>query len=193
MFGASIPLGLRCFCCCCFCWWCFLFLFFFSSFYWLESSVRGFRFFREVFVFFGVWIVLCPPEGSILSLSIQCLAPFLGIGRNYRTCMSKSSGFATSMRKNSGFLRFFDMGFDLTTSGRERFPYPLYYWSCWNGKSARLFLSVYKCGYLRALTVMFGASILLGFRCCFCFWVVLLFLLFVALLHALMAVGWSLP
>ena len=97
---------------------------------WLESSVRGFRVFREVFVLFSVWIVLCPPEGSILSLSIQCLAPFLGSGRNYRTCMSQSSGFATSMRKNSGFLRFFDMGFDLTTSGRERFRYPLYYWSC---------------------------------------------------------------
>ena len=147
---------------------------------WLEFSVRGFRVFREVFVLFCLVFGSSFAPRRVASCPIYImLGTFLGSRRNYRTCMSKRCGFPTTMRKNSGFLRFFGMGFDLTTSGRERFPYPLYYWSCWNGKSAPLFLSVYKCGYLRALTVMFGASIPLGFRCCFCFWVVLLFLLFV--------------
>ena len=56
------------------------FFFFFSFYYWLESSVRGFRFFREVFVFFGVWIVFCPPEGSILSYLYNAWHPFLAVG-----------------------------------------------------------------------------------------------------------------
>ena len=43
----------------------------------MESSVRVFSFFREVFVLFS--FNLCPPEGSILSLSIQCLAGFWGL------------------------------------------------------------------------------------------------------------------
>ena len=56
------------------------FFFFFSSFYWLESSVRYFRFFREVFVLFGVWIFLCPPEGSILSYLYNAWHPFWAVG-----------------------------------------------------------------------------------------------------------------
>jgi hypothetical protein len=113
-----------------------------------------------------------------LSLSIQCLVYFLGIRRNYRTCRhSKRCGFDMRFWQKSVFFRFFGIGFDLPTSWRGRFRYPLYYRYTTFGSLAPHFCFVYKCGYLRALLFMFGASIPCGILL---FWQ-LLFLLF--LLH----------
>ena len=91
--------------------------FFFSSFYWLESSVRGFRVFREVFVLFG----------------IQCLALFwalVGITVRVEIRCSKRWGFdVCSFCKKHAFFVFSTWDSISQPQGRERFRYPLYYWN----------------------------------------------------------------
>jgi hypothetical protein len=55
--------------------------------------------------------------------------------------------------QKSYIFRFFGSGFDLPTSWRGRFRYPLYYGYTTFGEFGTAFLFVYKCGYLRALTI----------------------------------------
>jgi hypothetical protein len=108
----------------------FLLFFFLITGCWLESSVRVFSFFREVFVLFSFKFRTSFAPRRVASCPFYTmLGRFLGLGRNYRTCiiMSTREDIDMQLFENQTFSRFFDAGFHLATSWKERFRYSLYY------------------------------------------------------------------
>ena len=117
--------------------------------------MRGFSFFREVFVLFSFKfrasfaprrVASCPP-------TIQCLAGSLFIERNYRTCMSKRMDFDMQLFKNQTFFVF--LTWDSISQPHGEGDFAIHYTIDTQllGSLAPFFLFVYKCGYLRALTI----------------------------------------
>jgi hypothetical protein len=118
--------------------WLLLFLLFLLLFFflftgcWLESSVRGFSFFREVFVLFSFKfrssfaprrVASCP----YLYNAWQVFLALRGITVRVEIRCGKRCGFGICFLQKSYIFCFFGMGFDLPTSWRGRFLYPLYY------------------------------------------------------------------
>jgi hypothetical protein len=87
---------------------------------------------------YNAWQVLRAVGGITVRVEIRC---------------GKRCGFDMRFLQKTHFFRFFGLGFDLPTSWRGRFRYPLYYGYTTFGEFAPLFGFVYKCGYLRALTI----------------------------------------
>jgi hypothetical protein len=115
-----------------------------------------------------------PPEGSILSLSIQCLVYFLAVGGitvSVDIRSGKRCGFYMHLLQKSYFFRFLTSDSISQPQGEGDFAYHYTIEMQVVGSLTSLFLFVYKCGYLLALTVY----VLSRFRC---FAVVLLLFLF---------------
>jgi hypothetical protein len=157
MFGASIPCGILLFCSCCFCCFFFISFFLFTGCWW-ESSVRGLSFFREVFVLFSFKfrssfaprrVASCPP-------TIQCLAFFLpGGGITVRVDIRCEIDVVLTcvFCKNQSFFVF--LASDSISQPHGEGDFAIHYTIDTQllVSLAPLFLFVYKCGYLRALTI----------------------------------------
>jgi hypothetical protein len=121
---------------------------FLLSFYRLLVGV-----FREVFVLFSFKFRSSFAPRRVASCHYTMLGTFLGIGRNYRTCMSKRMDFDMQLFKNQTFFVF--LTWDSISQPHGEGDFAIHYTIDTQplGSFASLFLFVYKCGYLRALTI----------------------------------------